>query len=933
MRLSSLFVLFLLLAGGADAQDAGNARDTGLIEGLIVDEATAEPLIGANVVIYDAEGRPEYGASTDLDGHYVLSVPVGTYDLEVSFISFGTKTITGVVVVKNKPVAVNVTLSPELLQGEEIVVSAKAETSSEVSMLALQQRAGIVTDGISSELMSQAASSDAGDALKRVTGVSVVGGKFVYVRGLGERYSNTQLNGAQIPSPEPNRRVVPMDMFPAGLLENIQIAKSFSPDQPGDFSGGSVRIKTREFPSIKTISFSASSSWNSQSTLKDALSYKGGGLDWIGIDDGVRAIPDIVKTEAADQPIRERGRFSTTGFTADEIQRFGQAFNNIWSPSVKTAPLNQSYSVSVGNSVGKPGGRELGFVSSLTYSNSYSREEAQWNSYRTSGGVLSPFTSYDVETSKNDVLWGLVFNTSYRAGRHHKFSVKTLYNRSAEDEARIYEGFNSDRSTDLRDLRLRFIERGIFSGQFSGEHHFESLSDSRLKWQFSGARATRNEPDNREVLYEQRGGEWVFFDITQSGSRFFFDLKDDELGGKIDWETSVKSPTGSKGKIKFGGLIRDKSRSFDARRFRFEQSSGIQRHVDLTGTPEELFAPENIAPGRFELRESTRSTDNYTATQDVQAGYLMTDMPVTRRLRFVGGARVEHSIQNLISFDPFALQSRPIEVNLDNTDILPAANLVFKVTEKQNLRASYSRTLARPDFRELAPFEFTDFVGGRAVIGDTTLTRTTIDNFDLRWEAFPTLGELLAVSVFYKRFTDPIEQIIQPTAQLRVSYKNAESATNYGVEFEARQQLDVISPRLENFSVNGNLTFVRSEVAVASDIDVSTSSERALQGQSPFVVNVNLGYRNVDRGTTATVLYNVFGKRISEVGAQGLPDVFEQPRHQLDLTLKQKLSPRVKLKMSAKNLLNHRTLYRQGSEIFRRHWSGRSVSVGVGYDL
>jgi outer membrane receptor protein involved in Fe transport len=927
MKLRPLFVLLLLLAG------VTHATETGRIQGVIIDETTAEPLIGANVVINDPDGRPAFGASTDLDGRYVLSVPAGTYDLEISFISFGTKTVTEVVVEPDGRAVVNATLAPELLQGEMIVVSAKADESSEVSMLALQKRAGIVTDGISSELMSQAASSDAGDALKRVTGVSVVGGKFVYVRGLGERYSNTQLNDAQLPSPEPNRRVVPMDMFPAGLLENIQIAKTFSPDQPGDFSGGSVQIKTREFPSALTMSFSAASGWNSQASLKDGLSYTGGDTDWLGVDDGVRALPEVVEVEAADQPIRERGRFSKTGFTSSEIQNFGRAFNNIWSPTVKTGPLNQSYSMSLGNSIGKPGGRELGFVSSFTYSNGYSLEEAQWNSYRTSGGELSPFTSYDVETSKNDVLWGVVFNTSYRAGQHHKLSVKTLYNRSAEDEARIYQGYNSDRSTDLRDLRLRFIERGIFSGQLSGEHHFESLSDSRLKWQFSGARATRNEPDNREVLYEQRRGEWVFFDITQSGSRFFFDLTDDEVGAKLDWETSVKSPTGSAGKIKFGGLVRDKSREFDARRFRFEQSSGIQRHVDLTGTPEELFAEENIAPGRFELRESTRSTDNYTATQDIHAGYLMTDMPLTGSLRFVGGVRVEKSKQNLVSFDPFALQRAPIEVNLDDTDVLPGVNLIYQLTDKQNLRASYSRTLARPDFRELAPFEFTDFVGGRAVIGDTTLTRTTIDNFDLRWEAFPTLGELYAVSVFSKRFTDPIEQIIQPTAQLRVSYKNAASAWNYGVEFEVRRQLDVLSPRLSSFSINGNVTLVRSEVDVASDIDVSTSSERSLQGQSPFVVNVNLGYQNPDRGTTATLLYNVFGKRISEVGAQGLPNVYEQPRHQLDLALKQQLVSRLKLKISAKNLLNHRTLYEQGSQVFRRYLSGRSVSLGVGYEL
>ena len=912
-----------------------SAQEMGKLQGVIVDAETGEPLIGANVVVKDASDIPAYGTATDLDGRFSLALPPGTHNVEVSYVSYATKTITGVEITAKTNTDLNISLPPETMQADEIVVTAKAEQDSEVSMLAMQQKAPVVTDGISAELMSRSSSSDAGDALKRVTGITVVGGKYVYVRGLGERYSNTQVNGADIPSPEPNRRVVPMDIFPASLLENIQVSKTFSPDQPGDFSGGSVQIKTRDFPSQFTFSLSTSAGYHSQTSFKDIQTYNGGSLDFMGVDDGARALPDIVTTQAADQPIRKRGRFSTAGFTSEEIQQFGHSFSNIWQPKTKTAPINQGYSISVGNAVGE-GDRQLGYVFSFTYDNSFNNRNETWNTFRITADqsgqhVLTPFTSYAVSNTTNNILWGTLFNSSLRLSPLHKISLKTLFNRNTDNEARTYTGFNSDRGTDLRDFRLRFIERGIFSGQLSGEHYFSRFLDSNIDWLLSVSKATRDEPDNREVLYEMRNGEWTFFDITQSGSRFFFDLEDNAQSAKIDWTIPYAGFGSLPSKIKLGGKAVAKDRTFDARRFRFEQSSGIQRHVDLSLDPEEIFISDNIAPGRFELRETTRATDNYSASQNTWATYLMTDLQISRRIRFVGGLRIENSKQELTSFDPFSTTVTPIEVVLNNTDLLPGLNLVYKLTDNTNARTAYSRTVARPDFRELAPFEFTDFIGGRAVSGNPSLKRSTIDNFDLRFEMFPRLGELMAVSAFYKKFHGPIEQIIRPTAQLSVTFQNAKAATNYGVEFEVRRRLDVISPTLEPLSINTNLTLVKSQIDIEPGLGVQTSDARALQGQSPYALNVTLGYDKPDYGLQANLLYNVFGRRISEVGAQGLPDVYEQPRHQLDLNIKKKIA-HISFKVSAKNLLNSEVLYKQNEGIFRQYHSGRSFSMGVSYN-
>lgn len=924
----SLFTLLLLCA-------PISAQEMGKIQGIIVDAETGEPLIGANAVIKDETGAPIYGTATNLDGKFTLLAPIGTHSVEVSYVTYATKIITGVEIKTDAPTTLNISLPPEGLQADEIIVTAKSEENSEVSMLVIQQKAAVVTDGISAELMSRSSSSDAGDALKRVTGITVVGGKYVYVRGLGERYSNTQVNGADMPSPEPNRRVVPMDIFPAGLLENIQVSKTFSPDQSGDFSGGSVQVKTRDFPDKFTLSVSASGGYHSQTTFKDAQTYAGGSLDFMGIDDGARDLPDLLKTQAKDQPVRQRGRFSTVGFTAEEVQAFGQSFSNIWQPRNKNAPLNQSFSVSVGNAIGN-GNRELGYVASFTYDNSLKNSDENWNTFRITADpsgdqILTPFTSYNVQSTTNSILWGSLFNLSLRLSPLHKISVKTLYNRNTDDEARTYTGFNSDRGTDLLDYRLQYVERGIFTSQLSGEHHFGALFDSNIEWLVNASQATRDEPDNREVLYEMRNGEWTFFDITQSGSRFFFDLVDDAQGAKLDWTLPINGFGGLASKIKFGAKWSAKDRAFDTRRFRFEQSSGIQRSVDLSLDPEEIFVTENIAPGLFQLRETTRATDNYSATQDLWATYLMTDFQVSSKWRFVGGLRIENSKQNLTVFDPFAITAQPIDVALDNTDLLPGLNLVYKLTDRTNLRTAYSRTLARPDFRELAPFEFTDFIGGRAVSGNPDLKRSSIDNFDVRYETFPRLGELMAVSAFYKKFHDPIEQIIRPTAQLSVTYQNAKAATNYGVEFEFRRQLDVVSPTFEPFSVNVNVTLVKSEIDIEPGLGVQTSDSRALQGQSPYVVNLTLGYDNADKGLQGNLLYNVFGRRISEVGAQGLPDVFEQPRQQVDLNLKKKHG-KLTYKFSAKNLLDSKVLFKQAEGVFREHRAGRSFSLGVSYD-
>ncbi len=391
-------------------------------------------------------------------------------------------------------------------------------------------------------------------------------------------------------------------------------------------------------------------------------------------------------------------------------------------------------------------------------------------------------------------------------------------------------------------------------------------------------------------------------------------------------------PLGSKGLFKTGGMWRDRDRTFDAHRFRFLPFDNVDRLVDLSVPPEALFQIENIAPRVFELRESTRATDNYLAAHDVWAGYAMIDLPLSKKFRLTAGARLEVSDQNVTTFDPFSPQATPIVADLDTTDILPSLNLTYRLTDQMNLRLARSRTVTRPDLRELAPFEFTDFVGGRTIFGNPNLERTLIDNYDLRWEVFPELGGVVAISGFYKKFHKPIEQIIQPAAEVRITYENAEAARNYGVELELRQNLSVLYSRLQHFSVNTNVAFISSRVELP-DVGIQTSSERALQGQSPYVVNATLGYDNPDWGITAALAYHVFGHWIAEVGNHGNPDVFETPRSQLDTTFGRQLLPFLLFSFSAKNLLNPDVTLEQGGETYVHYRTGRTFSFGLSYSL
>jgi hypothetical protein len=803
---------------------------------------------------------------------------------------------------------------------EEVTVTAELEpvSATDSAQLVRRRKAGAVTDNMGAEEMSQNGDGNAADAMRRVTGLSVVDGSYVFVRGLGERYSNTTLNGAVLPTTEPDKKVVPLDLFQSGLIDNVQVLKTYTPDKPADFAGGLVEIDPLSFPQRETLQFSAKLGMNSQSTFENGLSYPGGGTDFLTFDDGTRELPGIIPI---DDKVVRGSAFTERGYSPEELQAFGRAFDDTWSPRTTDPGPDGSFSMTYGNSWDR-----LGAVLSLSYGQETRTRSEQQIYYKVSGGEIDVQNDYDFDLTTRTNTLGAVANLAYRMSGTDQITLSNFWTRNSRDEARVFEGFNDDIRNDIRNQRLFWVEEGVRSSRLGGEHFIQGI-DSRLDWSATYSQANRDEPDLREVLYEfdSGSGEFTLADESQSGLRMFNGLEDRIWQFASDYSLFLSQWGGLPAVLKLGPSVLLRDRDFQSRRFRFTPRD--TRGLDLAQTPEQLFASENIGP-YYELIEETRNTDTYQASQDVYAGYLMLDLPLSQSWRFVGGARVEQSTQEVVSFDLFDLdRAAAVTSTLDDTDLLPGLNLIWAARPDMNLRLAYSHTVNRPEFRELAEFEFTDVVGGRAVIGNPDLKRALIRNADVRWEWFPGAREVVAVSLFLKDFDNPIERVVQPTAQLRTSFANALGATNRGIEVELRRAIT------DTLFASVNYSFVDSEIELeATAGQVQTSLLRPLSGQSKHLVNAFLELRFPSTGFSGRLLYNFFDDRITDVGSLGLPDIIEEGRHSLDLVLKKEFGS-FAVKLTGDNLLDSDYVFTQGGLDQRVFNRGRTFAVSFDYSV
>lgn len=902
--------------------EADAASGHGAISGRVIAKGQGSTVSGVSLFVEGRDGEVTSAA----DGRFRLQLPAGRYTLWVIHPQFPTLTVPGVDVRAGQETSLEVELLPPSKQTDDWVIRARFIAGGVASILEERRKATSVSDALGSEEISRSVDSSASTATRRIVGASIVGGQYLFARGLGGRYTSVRLNGVPLPSTDPDLPGFQLDLFPASLLSSLTITKTFSPDIPGDFAGGSLNVATRAFPEKLELKLSGSLTYNTETTWRDVPNYEGGSLDFLGHDDGTRALPGAVPDE--------RVWNGNRNLTLERMVEISRSFPGVWDVRRGMVPPNSSVGVSLGDTLAVGSGR-IGYLFTLGYRRKYDHFTESITNVRLQGEgaeqQVVPRETLTRELGNEEALLGMLGSVSYEPQPDHRISAVSLLTQAGEDRASIITGVTEAEGAPVRNTQLRFVERRLFFNQLTGEH--EDLGELlTLGWQVNVSSTLRDQPETRDLVYAEGPSGFAFRPDTGSGERLYSELRQRDLGGGLDATFQL----GAGHALKLGYLGRTGRRDFSARRF------GVQflgQASDRLLGAEDLLSPER-AGQTWIINEVTRPDDGFHAEEDLNAGYLMIDSPILDELRVVGGVRAERFHQQIDVVSPFtaaasAAPMMPLEAprGADRTelDYLPAIGVIVSPTAQMNVRGSYGGTVARPLVRELAPFLNQDFVRRRYTVGNPELERTFVHNFDLRWELFPSSTEVFAISGFYKVFRSPIENVILDT-EGNLGVDNIEGARNYGAELEARLSLGTLLPELASFDLMANLALIQSKVTLLPEQRaVATSVERPLAGQSPYVANLALGYSSEQAGLSAYLYYNVFGRRLQEVGRVGLPDVYEEAFHSLDATVFWKPLPSLTLGISGSNLLLQPTRATHGSFDFTRSERGANFGLSLSW--
>lgn len=869
---------------------------TGTIAGVVVDESNAETLVGATILVQELSG---VGASSDIDGQYRISdVPAGVYTVVVSYVSFETKTIPGVEVTSGNVTRLDIAMATELksIFGDSLIIEVKGRPRQENlnTVLTFQKNNIAPAEVMSRDIITRTPDRNTGEVLRRMSGTTITDGRFAVIRGLSDRYNIALVNGNILPSTEPDRKSFAFDLFPSAMLDNLIVIKAAQPNLPGDFAGGIIMLNTRDIPDENFFNISIGGGYNTISTFKEYYTYTGGSKDWLGIDDGTRQLP-------ANFPVSQ-DKFDD--LTLVEKANLGKAFAPWGAFSNPSTPLDQSYQISGGlvSKVGSIG--EFGLIGALTYSNSNVNTFIERNDF---DNLVDSLLAYDDAQYRNNVNWGALLNLSYKFNDNNKFFLKNSFNVNSSDVTTMRTGFKYPSAQYVQNEYYDFASNTLFSTQIGAEHYMPK-SQVKIKWTGGMNSLVRDQPNFRTVNYAKNyypafEGDTLF---NVSPSPFaspdnlgifysYMDEKTKTASLDITYPFQINNVKQSFG---FGGMLIAKDRSFDARVMGVATSNDIffrPDYFELTTTPVgELLIPENFSDSLFYIDEITNPSDAYTATQTNKALYAMLDNNIGNKLRIVWGVRTEFFVQTLSSF-AYGASTDPESVEVDTKetdsvglafDLLPSINITYSLTEKTNIRLSGYKTVARPELRELAPFGYYDIETNSSIIGNPDLLATNIYNADFKVEHFFGAGQIISGGIFYKKFYDPIGSRFFFGTVRELKPINDSLATVLGGEIELRKNLSFISRNqkwLEQFTFNTNLAILNSNTILhTADTAIAGASERDLQGQSDYVVNVGFTYIGAEKGYSFTLLYNQIGRRISEYGNAQYYDIYENPRPQID---------------------------------------------------
>ena len=910
-----LIAFFSLFTYVINAQNA-------TIQGKVIDEMNGQTVPGAKIFL-DSTFKITV---TDFDGRFTFeNITTGEHTITVKYPTYVTKKTSGVRTTAGEITDITIAIisAEKQLNIARVKTKPKAETNN--ALLLAQKNATTVSDGISAESIRKTPDRSTSDVLKRISGASIQDNKFAVIRGLNDRYNAAYINGAPLPSSESDRKAFSFDIFPANMLDNLVIIKTATPDLPGEFAGGIIQVVTKSIPEKNFQSFAYSGGYNSITTGKDKLSYKGGKFDWLGLDDGKRAMPSSIPSTSL-YPVKN----------ADQAT-LAKSFNTDWGyTNTKFAP-NTNFQYSFGWNKKIDTNRYFGIISALNYNRTLVYTETQRNSYDNgSNATKSLLTeSYTDKNYSTQTLAGALSNVTYKWNANNQLSFKNVYSINTEDRVIARQGEINPNSDPIlsKSFVKWFTSNQIYTGQLIGDHYLEKRK-IRLNWIGSYSYIKRDIPNLRRNVYSKNKNPQDPSDTlyaaaienstgpSYGGSMFFSTNKEGIASFKIDALIPIASSENLKNNLKVGVFTQHRYRDFTARQFGYAKYNAGSIHFNdslIHLSNDQIFSSQNmglIAPevGGFKLIEGTKPSDSYNASSDLQAAFIMLDNKWKNNLRLIWGVRAENFKQNL-----YALRKKGDTLHINNKallDILPSANFIYSLTEKQNLRLSASQTLNRPEYRELAPFAFYDFSTQFVVSGNDSLKRAKITNLDFRYEFYMAKGQLFSASFFHKKFNNPIEQVSRPDVEREIYYKNIPSATNYGIEVEARLLASSIFGT-DSVKLLNDLTIFSNIAIIRSSIDLSTvvgASARPLQGQSPYVFNAGATYQNNEKEFSVTLNMNKVGPRIFIVGNVNEPDIWENSRTFLDFQIaKTTYKKRLEFKVNIQNILAQKQIFYQNS--------------------
>lgn len=957
-KLILTFLFVALTAGSSYAQNKGTIR------GTVIDDETGETIFGVTVLVVETSS----GTTTDFDGKFSVDLAAGTYTLRISYVSYTPIAIEEVEVIPGKVTVMNnIRLQQEVVNMDEVVVTADLVRDSEIGLMTIKKKSASLMDGISAASFEKIGDSDAGEALKRVTGVSVENGKYIYVRGLGDRYTKTMMNSVDIPSLDPDRNSLQVDIFPTNLIDNMIINKTAVAEMPADFTGGIVNIETKDFPEVPIFDVSFSTTYNpSMHFNSNFQGYDGSNTDFLGFDDGARALPSGADVENIPTPI--------SGNSKQDVNDFINSFSPTLGPKELTNPMDLSAGISLGDQFNVGSGKKLGYILSGTYKRSTSHyDDYKYGEYQNPANPIDYELIYATTqngiVSESNVLLGGMAGIAFKTP-NSKYKLTGMHLQNGQDRAATFFVDNSvdapGQSGYLADAyNLEYSERSVTNYLLNGIHYFNDAK-WEVNWRISPTFSTMNDPDARKTAYTRSAGGKLRFNAGAGGfpSRIWRYMDEVNLVGRMDI-TREYQLFGDPAKFKIGGSYVYKEREYEILAFDMQFFGAIP---ELTGDPSEILQPENIYPNGSIYYQSGNPDPNpnaYSSNVNNTAFYISNEFILIPNLKTSLGLRVENYIQRHTGRDALYAQggngnNLDNEKVLDATDFFPSANLTYFVTDTQNLRFSYSRTIARPSFKELSFAQILDpisdriFNGGLFPIGnwDGNLTETRIHNFDTRWEMYFNRGQLLSVSFFYKTFDAPIELVRVQAQQTSSEFqpRNVGDGKVYGAEFEFRKNLGFIADGLTNLSISSNVTLVKSIIDMTvQEFQARKNYEkegqkiegtRQMAGQAPFMINGGLQYESPRYGLDAGFFYNLQGETLVVVGGGLFPDVYSQPFHNLRFNLNKTLGRdgRATLNLSVSNILNDsRDEFYQGfrasDQIFSAYNPGRAISLGLKYSF